>query len=204
MQLVLSLSMLLSTAGAFAASEGQTVYINLSQIMQESQAGREASAVLEKLRASKAEDINKKVKTFESAKVELQKASNEYEAKKNLLKDVKSEEKKLTDLSRKVAKCEAELKESAEDAEKDFRAEYVRVSEQLLKDQIDVVTEWAKEKKVLAVIDTESGRVLYRRDDADATKDMLLAVNKKHEQKALLAKNKATPASTPATTAKTA
>jgi Skp family chaperone for outer membrane proteins len=197
--LMLSIVGAMGVSTAHATVQEQTVYVNLSQLVSECQNGKEANTFLEKLRAEKAESINKKVKVFEASKAEYQKATAEYEAKKGLLKDLKSEEKKLTDIARKVAKLEAELKESAEDAEKDFRAEYMRLSEQLFKEEVEIIGDWAKEKKVAAVVDSESGRILYRQDTMDVTKEMLGYVNKKHEQK--LAAKAATPAATKVATA---
>lgn len=181
--------------------ENQTVYISTAQLMGQSKGGQEANKELGKVQARIKDKVDKQVKGVETAKAEYQKIVNEFETKKGILKDLSGEEKKVRDAGRKVANLEGELKESAQDAENEFRAEYMRLSEQLFQEQIETINEWAKECKVAAVVDSDSGRVLYRRDSVDATNQLLPLINKKHDIKVAKAKV-AAPAPTQTAAAK--
>ncbi len=77
-----------------------------------------------------------------------------------------------------------------QDARNEMAMEEMRLMQPLMQDQIEVITAWAKEKDVYMVVDEGSGRVLYKKDGLDATNDVMKLVNKKHEQKVALAKNK--------------
>lgn len=203
--MILSVTLLLPVF-AYGKLEDQNVFVSLPQLMGESKAGKEANAALETYRAKKAEELNKKAKALESTRADLQKANTEFETKKPLLKNFDAEQKKITELNRKVAKLETEFQASAKEAEEDFRAEYMRLSEQLFKEQIDALSEWGKTKNVYAITDLESGRVLYCRETANITKEVLTAVDQKHAQKIAQAKAPAAsvqtaaakPASSPA------
>jgi Skp family chaperone for outer membrane proteins len=104
---------------------------------------------------------------------------------------MQSRKKKIVELERKVEELQHKLQLAYQDADAELKNEWMQVTESLFKEQVAAITEWAKEKKAYAVIDRESGRVLYCREQSDMTGEVLKVVNKKHTEKTVLAKNAA-------------
>lgn len=188
-RLTLAVLLLASTMGLCAGTK--KIFYG-SKMQNTSKGFKNTFMGFESQRARSVEAVNRKGKALETARVEYQNAVKTAEAKKAVVTDPKvmqAEEKKVTEGARKVAKLEAEVKEAAEDAEKDLRAEYMKLNEELFTDLLETISVWAKDNNVDEVVDAESGRVLYCRNDLDATTEIVNAFDKKHEQK--LAKAKA-------------
>lgn len=174
-------------------SENQIIYVNLPKLMEESLSGQEKRSFLETLQSAKATDINDLSKSWEKAKTDLEKTKKDLVAKRSTLSPeaIKKEEKKIVELERKVEELQHKLQLAYQDADAELKNEWMQVTESLFKEQVAAITEWAKEKKAYAVIDRESGRVLYCREQSDMTGEVLKVVNKKHTEKTVLAKNAA-------------
>lgn len=189
--LVSGLLMAFPAATLAESTENQILYISLPKLMEESESGKEKRAELESLQNAKTADIQAKAASFQKVNTELEKARKDLVAKRSGFTpaELKQEEKKVTELERKVKDLENKLQLAYQDAESDLKGEWMRVTEQLYKEQAEIIAEWAKEKKAYAVVDKETGRVLYCRNTSDMTDELLKVANKKHTKKTVVAKN---------------
>jgi Skp family chaperone for outer membrane proteins len=189
--LVSGLLMSLPAALVGESLENQIIYVHLPELMEKSDSGKEKRLELEMIQNTKTVDISEKAKSFEKAKNDLDKARKDLATKRSTLTAdaLKKEEKKIVELERKVEELQHKLQLAYQDADNELKEVWVRVTESLYKEQVEAISEWAKDKKVYAVIDRESGRVLFCRDNCDMTSEVLKVVNKKHTQKTLLAKD---------------
>lgn len=183
--------LLMSVPAVFAANEAdQIVYVHLQEVMEKSLSGNEVRTTLEALQTAKANEVNALAKDFKKAQDELEKTRKDLTTKRTTLTAdaVKKEEKRIVDLERKCEELQHKLQLAYQDADAELKAEYVRLTEALFKEQVEAIHGWAKEKNVYAVVDADSGRVLYCRETCDKTNDVLRVVDNKHKKDAVLAK----------------
>ena len=165
--------------------EDETIYVTLTELMELCDAGKETKTQIDSLRASKTNPITELAKRLEQAK-------KEYSSKASVLSAAAREKEEKS-----LMKMERDLKDMIEEADREFKEEYMRLTEDLFKELREVIAHWAKEQKVFAVVDAESGRILYRRDSADHTKELVSFANRKHQDKTTVAKAKPAPAAAP-------
>lgn len=196
-KLILSaLSFSLLTGGAAlkaeAKMEDKIKTVNVQKLVMESEPGKEAVEKLQKLQQAKEAEFQQLAADMKRLQADLEKARNDFMAKRSLMSSdaQMKEEKKIRDIERKIEELNANAQRMMQDARNEMAMEEMRLMQPLMQDQIEVITAWAKEKDVFMVVDEGSGRVLYKKDGLDATNDVMKLVNKKHEQKVALAKNK--------------
>lgn len=196
-RLILSaLSFSLLTGGAAlkaeAKMEDKIKTVNVQKLVMESEPGKEAVEKLQKLQQAKEAEFQQLAADMKRLQADLEKARNDFMAKRSLMSSdaQMKEEKKIRDIERKIEELNANAQRMMQDARNEMAMEEMRLMQPLMQDQIEVITAWAKEKDVFMVVDEGSGRVLYKKDGLDATNDVMKLVNKKHEQKVALAKNK--------------
>lgn len=191
-----SFSLLTSGAAlnAEAKVEDKIKTVNVQKLVMESEPGKEAVEKLQKLQQAKEAEFQQLAADMKRLQGELEKARNDFMAKRSLMSSDAQikEEKKIRDIERKIEELNANAQRMMQDARNEMAMEEMRLMQPLMQDQIEVITAWAKEKDVYMVVDESSGRVLYKKDGLDATNDVMKLVNKKHEQKVALAKNKIT------------
>lgn len=169
-----------------------TKVINLQQIVMESDSGKAAVAELQKKQQALEAQFQQLGNEMKTLQADLEKTRNDYMAKRSLMSSdaQMKEEKKIRDIERKIEELNAKAQRMMQDARNEMQMAEMQLMQPLMQEQIEVITAWAKEKNLSMVIDEASGRVLYKKDSLDATKEVIQLVNKKHEQKTALAKNK--------------
>lgn len=194
--IISAVSFSLLTGGAAlkaeAKMEDKIKTVNVQKLVMESEPGKEAVEKLQKLQQAKEAEFQQLAADMKRLQGELEKARNDFMAKRSLMSSdaQMKEEKKIRDIERKIEELNANAQRMMQDARNEMAMEEMRLMQPLMQDQIEVITAWAKEKDVYMVVDEGSGRVLYKKDGLDATNDVMKLVNKKHEQKVALAKNK--------------
>lgn len=171
-----------------------TKVINLQQIVMESDSGKMAVAELQKKQQALEAQFQQMGSEMKRLQADLEKTRNDYMAKRSLMSSdaQMKEEKKIRDIERKIEELNANAQRMMQDARNEMQMAEMQLMQPLMQEQIEVITAWAKEKNLSMVIDEASGRVIYKKDALDATKEVIQLVNKKHEQKTALAKNKVT------------
>ncbi|GMU19747.1 MAG: hypothetical protein AMXMBFR12_09390 [Candidatus Babeliales bacterium] len=171
-----------------------TKVINVQQIVMESDAGKAAVAELQKKQQALEAQFQQLGNEMKTLQADLEKTRNDYMAKRSLMSSdaQMKEEKKIRDIERKIEELNAKAQRMMQDARNEMQMAEMQLMQPLMQEQIEVITAWAKEKNLTMVIDESSGRVIYKKDSLDATKEVIQLVNKKHEQKTALAKNKIT------------
>lgn len=194
--IISAVSFSLLTGGAAlkaeAKMEDKIKTVNVQKLVMESEPGKEAVEKLQKLQQAKEAEFQQLAADMKRLQSELEKARTDFMAKRSLMSSdaQMKEEKKIRDIERKIEELNANAQRMMQDARNEMAMEEMRLMQPLMQDQIEVITAWAKEKDVYMVVDEGSGRVLYKKDGLDATNDVMKLVNKKHEQKVALAKNK--------------
>ncbi len=192
----LSLALLASGARitAEAKVEDKVKTVNVQSLVMESVPGKEAVQKLQALQQSKEAEFQKLAAQMKQFQGELEKSRSDFMAKRSLMsQDAQmKEEKKIRDIERKIEELNANAQRMMQDARNELAMEEMKLMQPLMQDQIEVIAAWAKERDLNMVIDENSGRVLYKKDGLDATGEVIKLVNKKHEQKTALAKNKIT------------
>lgn len=171
-----------------------TKVVNLQQIVMESDSGKTAVAELQKKQQGLEAQFQQMGNEMKRLQADLEKSRNDYMAKRSLMSSdaQMKEEKRIRDIERKIEELNANAQRMMQDARNEMQMAEMQLMQPLMQEQIEVITAWAKEKNLSMVIDEGSGRVLYKKDSLDATKEVIQIVNKKHEQKTALAKNKIT------------
>lgn len=171
-----------------------TKVINVQQIVMESDAGKAAVAELQKKQQALEAQFQQLGNEMKTLQADLEKTRNDYMAKRSLMSSdaQMKEEKKIRDIERKIEELNAKAQRMMQDARNEMQMAEMQLMQPLMQEQIEVITAWAKEKNLTMVIDESSGRVIYKKESLDATKEVIQLVNKKHEQKTALAKNKIT------------
>lgn len=190
-----SLSLLASGANAQVEVKVEdTKVVDVQQIVMESEAGKAAVGELQKKQQALEAQFQQLGAEMKSAQADLEKTRNDYMAKRSLMNSdaQMKEEKKIRDIERKIEELNAKGQRMMQDARNEMQMAEMQLMQPLMQEQMEVIAAWAKEKNLALVIDASTGRVLYKKDSLDATKEVIQLVNKKHEQKTALAKNKIT------------
>lgn len=195
--IISAFSLGLLASGTHATAEVKledTKVINLQQIVMESDSGKVAVAELQKKQQALEAQFQQIGAEMKRLQADLEKTRTDYMAKRSLMSSdaQMKEEKKIRDIERKIEELNANAQRMMGDARNEMQMAEMQLMQPLMQEQIEVITAWAKEKNLSMVIDEASGRVLYKKDSLDATKEVIQLVNKKHEQKTALAKNKIT------------
>jgi Skp family chaperone for outer membrane proteins len=157
----------------------KTRYVNTMQAMQESDAGKEVSAKIEKERNQLNDKVQKRVK-------DLQTAETEFNNKKSTLNA-----SARTEQDSQVEKMRRELTAFAKDCEDQLKLTMAKVSEELTQVVEESVAKIAQAEGFDVVADIYTGRTIWVSEKAMITDDLVSEMNKVHTKD-----KKATPKKT--------
>lgn len=168
--------------------------VDAQKTILESEAGKAAVGELQKKQQALEGQFQQLGNEMKTLQADLEKTRNDYMAKRSLMSSdaQMKEEKKIRDIERKIEELNAKAQRMMQDARNEMQMAEMQLMQPLMQEQMEVIAAWAKEKNLSLVIDAKSGSVLYKKESLDATAEVIQLVNKKHEQKTALAKNKIT------------
>lgn len=197
-----ALGILMSVAVIHAGDkmEDKIKTVNLQGLILESESGKEAVAELQKVRTRVETELKQISAELQRIEDELKKLRTDMVNKKAVMSATAQadSERKIRDFEYKKGELQSKGQRIVQDAQNDYAMEEMRVMQPLFTEFAEIAAQYAKEKDIYIVIDVSSGRVIYQKEGLDATSDIMKMVNKKHEQKTALAKNKAPKAPTKA------
>lgn len=143
-------------------------YISASSVLSDSELGKKLKKELD----DKYEKIAKELREMEEGIV---RKGTELQAKKGTLSEqaFEAEQSKAKEL---VRKYESLRQERAED----FKTAEMKANERLVKETLEVAATIGKQGGYDAIVDKDSGRVLWTAEAVDCTKDLLAGLDKKY------------------------
>lgn len=161
------------------SADGKRIdFVHMSELMASSTPGKAVMKELEEQKNMFAKEINEKQQKIAQAEKTLQ------EKAPTMNPAAQSSE------SRKIETQKEDLSMLARRKEAEFKDNYMIKTEELFKQAHETVVQVAQAEAVDAVVDAESGRVLYLSNGMNSTGKYLAQLEKNHAQK--VAKNKAT------------
>lgn len=162
-----------STLGATASKSGQPqlniAFVDSFRAMRECADGQEIGKEIDNVR-------NKASKEFQEEADKLAKEETDLNQKSNMLKQAERDKKK-----RELDKKKRDLEERLQEKEQELKAVMQEKTETLARQIEDGIVEVAKAKNLDVVLDTQTGRAMYTKDnnEGDLTKEAIAAVDKK-------------------------
>lgn len=161
----------LEAAEAKAKPESEVLYIDMQQAMLQSKQGADAQKVVEAEEQKYAQMAQKAQQDMIKVKTELdQKAST---MKPELLR---TQEKKLGDMQRNY-------QNDMQDWRNELQFAMQRETDAMIKEIEAAAKDLATKAGKKAVIDSQTGRVLYLHDDLNSTNELISVMNSQHDAK---------------------
>jgi len=142
-------------------------FVNSIELMRDTEEGKKISLELQETYKKLAEEVQELNKKLEAA-------AAEYKKKESMLSDSAKETEQ-----KKLMRMQRELEIKAKEAEEEYKLAMQKANDRISKEIIAVAEEIAKEDNLDAIIDKDSGRVLYVADKADHTAKIKDRMNKK-------------------------
>jgi Skp family chaperone for outer membrane proteins len=155
-------------------------FVDSFSAMRESDSGKKASQQLQATQERLANELR-------NAQEKLMKEANDFQTKQATMSETAREAEQ-----KRLAKAERDLKARGEEAEMEMKLAMQKVTDSLSKEVEVAITKVAKDKKLDAVVDTSTGRVLYVENKANYTSSLVKEMDNEH--KIQLASNKKAPA----------
>ena len=160
---VVALSLALASV-AFAADEMKFGFVDVQKILDQSDAGKEATGKLD----TKARNA---VMEMDSRKKELNQLKTELEKQSVILAEMDRKAKETIYVQRFQ-----EYQQFVEKANKDIQAEKTELTKRIVGDIINVIQDYGREKGYLLIVVKNDG-MLYLDDKVDLTDEILQALN---------------------------
>jgi Skp family chaperone for outer membrane proteins len=183
MKKMLAIALLLSFSGvaraenavkpsaAFVAVQAATKmgFIEASAVLKDSKLGK-------KLKKELDDKYEKIAKELQEKEQEIMRVGNELQAAKGTMSDVayRDQEKKAKEMVRKFEELRQEKAE-------EFRTVEMKANEQLVKETLEVASTVGQQGGYDAIVDKDSGKVLWTASKVDCTKDLLVALDKRFD-----------------------
>lgn len=146
-------------------------YFRASDAMRSSKTGIEAGKELEATRNELTASLQKEGQA-------LEKSMNDFKAKSATMSDTARENEQ-----KKLMKADRDYKGKVEDAETAMKLTMQKTMEALGKEIEQAVAQLAKAKNLDAVIDMDTGRVVYASEKVTYTNDLVASLNKNYDVK---------------------
>jgi|ADurb_H2B_01_Slu_FD_contig_81_689668_length_598_multi_3_in_0_out_0_1 Skp family chaperone for outer membrane proteins len=162
---------LVSCAGAVLAADvskgsGKTAYISSAEIVNSSKQGKEIKAKLDA-------EFKKSGAEVQAEEQKITKVVNDYKAKESAMNDTAREAEQA-----KLMKMRREFESMVQEKDEQLKRLQAKLNEELTKEALKTAAEMAQAENLDAVIDVETGRVLYASQNVDYTTKFTERMNK--------------------------
>jgi len=165
---------LISCAGTMLMAEvskgsGKTVYVSSAEIVTNSKQGKEIKSKLDV-------EFKKSGAEVQAEEQKITKAVNDYKAKESAMNDAARESEQA-----KLMKMRREFENMVQEKDEQLKRLQAKLNEELTKEALKTAAEMAQAENLDAVIDIETGRVLYASQNVDYTAKFTERMNKHYD-----------------------